>query len=169
MFPERKPIQVFQVTADIFCHQGSRWGNKVRSQPWGKTGYIPLRVIQLIRIQIKQQTTVIVKYRRHGLHLHGIRVKQYTEVSKMPVCVQDNGVQNHHAAEGVLAADRTEILQQAGYRPVFTGNGSHFGKADRFAGEQGTGRYQSPMMESHIIRNCTRAQDAGKLSGQIFG
>lgn len=86
----------------------------------------------------------------------------------MPVRIQGNGIQNHHAAKGIFAADGTEILQKAGERQLFAGNDSCFGKADGFTGEQGTSRNQSSMMELHSIWDCTGAQDAGNLSGQIF-
>lgn len=66
---------------------------------------------QLVGVQVKQQAAVVIKHRGHGFHLHGIRIKQNTKVTQMPVCIQDNGVQNHHAAKGILTADGTKILQ----------------------------------------------------------
>lgn len=58
-------------------------------------GIVPLGMVHLVIIQVKQQAAVVIEHRRYGLDLHGVGIKQDAEVAQVVVSIEDNHIQNH--------------------------------------------------------------------------
>lgn len=115
MLLERKVPQLRQVPANIVRQQAFGVSDEVLSQSGPAAPQMPSWVCQLLVVQLRQQTPVVVKHRSYPLNLQGIRVKQHTKVAVMAVGIQDHRVQYTHPPESVSAANALEIGQQFWY------------------------------------------------------
>ena len=104
MLPEDKSLQIHKVATDGIGQQSPGCHHKIPPEPGRKPRNVPLSMGQLVVIQIKQQTAVVVEHRRHGLDLHGVGIKQHPEIAQVAVNIEDNRIQNH-PPEHVLAAN----------------------------------------------------------------
>ena len=72
----------------------------------------PFGILQLVIIQIKQQTSVVIKHRSHLLNLHSIVLVENTKIPAVAVSIQNQSIQNAHPAEGIAAADALKVFQK---------------------------------------------------------
>lgn len=89
--PEAAQIQ--QIVPDGIGQKPSGSRNKIGSQLRRRMADAPFRMLQLVRIQIKEQTAVVVKDGGHFLHLQGIVVVQNAKISAVAVNIQNQCIQ----------------------------------------------------------------------------
>ena len=68
--------------------------------------------LQLVIIQIKQQTSVVIKHRSHLLNLHSIVLVENTKIPAVAVSIQNQSIQNAHPAEGIAAAKLSKYFRK---------------------------------------------------------
>ena len=95
MLPECKSLQIHKVAADGIGQQSPDCYHKIRPEPGRKPRNVPLGMVQLVIIQVKQQAAAVIEHRRHGLDLHGVGIKQDAEVAQVAVNIEDKRIQNH--------------------------------------------------------------------------
>ena len=127
----------------------------------------PVRIFQLVVVQIKQQAAVVIKNGCHFLDLQRVVLEQNAKVSAVPVGVQNKRIQNAHPPEGITASDAFKIAQKSGNRPVFCQDRG-LGKAVTFAGEKGALGNQLPVVETEVIDCRSRAKQDCQLRSQIL-
>ena len=111
-FDKFKPLQVFEVRTNCIGHQPAPGSNKICSQTWRLALDVPIRVCKLVIIQVEEQASVIVVHRRHAQNFL-VRIPYiHAEIPKVPVCIEDDCIQNAHAAEFILAADGSKPRQK---------------------------------------------------------
>lgn len=169
MLAEAEILQSLQIPANAIRQEPSGRQKEVRAQPGPAFSQMPLRRRQLVVVQRREQTPVVVEHRGHPQHLHRGCVKQYAEVAVMPVDVQNQGVQDAHPAEGVLAADPGEKVQELRDGPLGPAeDGAGFGQSHRLAGEQRAFADEFAVIVGHVIRHSPWAQLRRQLGGQIL-
>lgn len=167
MAGEAECPQLFQIGTDAVSQKPARGCNKISAKPRRTVPDAPVRIFQLVVVQIKQQAAVVIKNGCHFLDLQRVVLEQDAKVSAVPVGVQNKRIQNAHPPEGIAASDAFKIAQKSGNRPVFCQN-SGLGKAVTFAGEKGALGNQLPVVETEVIDCRSRAKLDCQLRSQIL-
>ena len=94
MLPEDESLQIHKVAADGIGQQSPDCYHKIRPEPGRKPRNVPLGMVHLVIIQVKQQAAVVIEHRRHSLDLHGVGIKQDAKVAQAAVNIEDR-IQNH--------------------------------------------------------------------------
>ena len=114
MLLKMKIPQILQVAADGIGHQASGRSNEIHTKSGETVPDAPFGVLQLVIVQIKQQSSVVVKHRGHLLDLHGVVLVEDAKIAAVAVSVQDQYIQDAHPAEGIAAANAFKVVQKAG-------------------------------------------------------
>ena len=112
VLPESKSFKIFQLCADIVSQQSPCGRYKVRTDRRSKLFQIPVNIFELVIIQIKAQRTVVIKHRSHSDDIHCIIVRKHSEISQMPVNIQDKTVKYAHSPEIITAANIFKKTEQ---------------------------------------------------------
>lgn len=96
MLLERKAHQLRQIPMDIIGQQALGISDEVLSQSGPAAPQILGRVCQLVIVQLRQQTPIVVKHRRHPLDFQSIRIEQHSEIPIMTVSIQNDRIQHTH-------------------------------------------------------------------------
>ena len=80
-----EPIQIFQLLPDFIRQHALCRLDKVHADARTALTDIPLRLRQLIFIEVKQQAAVMVEHRRGSLDFHRLIIKQETEIAEVAI------------------------------------------------------------------------------------
>lgn len=166
---ELKAPQSFQIPPNVRGEHSPGGGDEIRAQPGDAVAQTEVHVPQLVGVPIKEQAAVVVEHRGLFLNFQGLRVKQHAEIAHVPVRVQDQPVQNAHAAKGVPAAHVLEPAQQGGQGVLLGEQGGGLGKAMALVGEQGALADQLAPVHVQVVGYGLRAEPGGQLARQILG
>ena len=159
MLLERKVLQFHQVPANIVRQQTFSVSDEVLAQSRPASPQIPGRVCQLVIVQLRQQTPVVVKHRSHPPDLQSLCIKQNSEVAVMAVGIQDDGVQYAHPPERISAANAIEIGQQLRYGTLLPAEDcASFCKPHSLTGKERTFADQLLPVKVHVVGHCLAAQ-----------
>lgn len=112
MLGEPEAKQVLQVKTDLGCHKRTCRDKEILTEHRLTPLQIPVGMLQLILVKIREQTPVIIEYRTHGNWVHRFRIKQNTEIAVMTVGIENQGIQNAHPSEIIYAAKFLEVIQK---------------------------------------------------------
>ena len=170
MLVELKILQLFQVLPNFLAHEPFGRQEQVCAEFRLAMGDVPIRRAKLVVVQLRERGAVVVVDWRHPQERHAWGIKEGAEVSVVAVGVQDNGVQDAHAPEGILPADFSEEIQHlsCGFLLALEQH-SGLDEPNVLAGEQTALADKPSVIKRQVIADAGWADFRGELSGEVLG
>ena len=166
MLGEPEAEQVLQVRTDLGCHKRTCRDKEILTEHRLTPLQIPVGMLQLILVKIREQTPVIIEYRTHGNWVHRFRIKQNTEIAVMTVGIENQRVQNAHPAEVFSTVKFLEVIKKNRDRTLALEDACCLCKALVFGGKQTAFTDKLTTVEIQVVVHVTGTQNGCELCCQ---
>ena len=166
MLGELESDHVLQVRTDLGCHKRTCRYKEIHTEHWFTPLQIPVGMLQLVLIQIREQAPVVIEYRTHADRLHCFGVEHNAEIAVMTVRIENQRVKNTHAVEIIATSKLLKVFKQHGYGTLPLENACSLGKTMTFRCKQTALTNKLTSVEIQIIIYKSGTKNGCKLRGQ---